>query len=111
MEHLERLKNLMIMAAIDRKLTDEELELLERYARRWNIGGDEYSAALEYASDEEAVFTLPEAHGERLRMLGDLVRVMVADGVLAEVEKQLFAVAAAHMGVTDAELNEVFDSL
>ena len=111
MDHLERLKNLMIMAAIDHKLTDEELDLLQRRARQWNIDQEEFGAALQFASDEEAMLTLPRDHRERLRMLRDMIQMMVADGELAELEKQMFAVAAAHMGVTDEELDDLFDSL
>jgi uncharacterized tellurite resistance protein B-like protein len=111
MDYLERLKNLMIMAAIDRKLTDEEMELLLRRSRQWQIDPEEFAAAMQYASDEEATLTLPDDHQERLGMLREMMQVMVADGELAELEKQMFAVAAAHMGVTDAELDQLIDSL
>lgn len=111
MDHLERLKNLMIMAAIDHKLTDEELQLLKLRSQQWQIDQEEFDAAMQYASDEEAILTLPDGHPERLGMLRELIQVMVADGELAELEKQMFAVAAAHMGITDEELDQLFDQL
>lgn len=111
MDRLEWLKNLMVMAAADRKLTDEEMEYLERRARDWNIDGDTYAATLEYACDEDAVLSLPADHGQRLKLLRELIQVMAVDGELAEVEKQLCALAAAHMRVTDEELDSILDSL
>ncbi len=111
MDNLEWLKNLMIMAAADRKLADEEMEYLERRSREWNIDPEEYAAALQYACDEEAVLSLPIKQSKLLQFLRELIQVMAVDGELADVEKQLFALAAARMGVNDMELDEIFDSL
>jgi uncharacterized tellurite resistance protein B-like protein len=48
---------------------------------------------------------------QRTAMLQDLIRVMAADGDLAEVEKRLFATAAAKMRLSDDELNEIINSV
>lgn len=111
MENLELLKNLMVMAAIDGKLADEEMELLLDRAKQWGIVEDDFKATLEYAGDPDAALTLPESKSQRLQLLSDLVRVMAADGELAELEKNLFALAAAHMDISDAELDRILDEL
>jgi uncharacterized tellurite resistance protein B-like protein len=40
-----------------------------------------------------------------------MMKVMAADGVLSEVEKRLFALAAAKMGIDKAELESLIDRL
>ncbi len=44
-------------------------------------------------------------------MLSDLIRMMGADGRLSEVEKRLFALSAAKMGISRAEINTIIDDL
>ena len=44
-------------------------------------------------------------------MLGDLIRIMAADGDLDEIEKRLFALAASKMNVTQKELDELITKL
>ena len=44
-------------------------------------------------------------------MLSDLIRIMAADGKLSEVEKRLFALAAAKMGIERSELDDLIDKL
>jgi uncharacterized tellurite resistance protein B-like protein len=48
---------------------------------------------------------------EQNQMLSDLIRMMAADGKLSEVEKRLFALAAAKMGVERTELDKIIDRL
>jgi hypothetical protein len=66
---------------------------------------------MRFAVSEEAVVTIPPTAGERRQLLREMVRVMGVDGELAEIEKQLFAVAAATMQIGDAELNQIFDDV
>jgi len=54
---------------------------------------------------------LPKEKSEQMRMLGDLIRIMAADGDLDEIEKRLFALAAAKMNVTQKELDELITKL
>ncbi len=48
---------------------------------------------------------LPTEREEQKNMLAELMRMMAADGQLMEVEKQLFALAAAKMGIDKLELD------
>jgi uncharacterized tellurite resistance protein B-like protein len=44
-------------------------------------------------------------------MLQDLICTMAADGELSEVEKRVFATAAAVMEISSAEVNRLIDQL
>ena len=44
-------------------------------------------------------------------MMSDLIRIMAADGKLSEVDKRLFALAAAKMGLERDEIDGLIDRL
>jgi hypothetical protein len=99
------------MAAADGKMNDAEVTYLTLRSVRWDITNEQFKAALSYATNPEAKLSLPATKAECLEMLGDLVRMMAIDGELADVEKQLFAVAAAKMNISAAELDQLLTSL
>jgi uncharacterized tellurite resistance protein B-like protein len=111
MERFEIFKDLMIMAAADRKFSDEEVEFLTLRASRWGLTDRQFEEALRIAASGEAELAIPETPDERTNLLRELLQVMAADGELAPVEKQLFADAAARMEISQAELNEIIDGL
>jgi uncharacterized tellurite resistance protein B-like protein len=111
MDRFELFKNLMVMAFADAKLTKEEIVFLSVRAERWGLTDAQVNEAIKHAADPNAMLTIPESKVERLEMLRLLIRTMAADGVLHEVEKRLFAVAAAVMGVSADELNQLLDSM
>jgi hypothetical protein len=111
MDRFESFKNLLVMAAADGKVTDEELTYLSLRSVRWDISNEQFQAALDCALDPGAVISLPKSKEASLEMLGDLVRMMAIDGELADVEKQLFAVAAAKMNISTPELDHLLTSL
>ena len=67
--------------------------------------------AVAYALSDSASLKLPTEKSEQVAMLTDLVRIMAADGKLSEVEKRLFALAAAKMGIERKELDDLIDKL
>jgi len=111
MERFELFKNLMVMAAADKKFTEEEVEFLALRSSRWGISDRQFQEAFQFAKSSGAKMTIPEAHEERLRLLRNLIRMMAADGELAPIEKRLFAEAAAKMGVKPDELDKTIDEL
>ena len=54
---------------------------------------------------------LPEARDSRIELLSEMVRVMAADGELAQIEKELCATAAAKMDFTMQEFEQILSSL
>lgn len=111
MERYEMFKSLMVMAAADRKFTEEEVEFLALRSSRWGITDQQFEEALQYAKSGDAVVSIPEKKEDRERLLHDLIRMMAADGELAPVEQRLFAEAAAKMGVSPDQLDKIIDGL
>ena len=111
MERFEIFKDLMIMAAADRKFSNQEVEFLSLRADRWGLTDQQFEEALQFATSGDAQMVIPETRDERINLLRELLQVMAADGELAPVEKQLFADAAAKMEISEADLNAIIDRL
>ncbi len=111
MELHAKLRNLLVMAAADGSLTEREIAFLADRRKRWAIPEDVFAELVRYAISDVAELEIPEAQEERVEMLQDLLRMMAADGDLAEVEKQLFATASVAMNISDDELKEIIDSV
>ena len=107
----DQLRNLLVMAAADGSMTEAEIGFLSERAKSWSIPEDEFAAAIRYAISDEAQLIVPETREDRVSMLQELIRMMAADGSLAEVEKELFATAAVKMGFSNDELKEIIDSI
>ena len=86
---------------------EETISLLENALEE----DEQFEEAIRFAKSGEAKMTIPEGQEERRRLLRDLIRMMAADGELASVEKQLFAEAAARMGIKPDELEKTIDEL
>jgi DnaJ-domain-containing protein 1 len=111
MKTSEFFKALVIMAVSDGKLSAEELALLSQRATRWGISQSEFDTSIREARAADAAMSLPHTKGERHQLLREMIQVMAADGDLADIEKNLFAVAAATMQISDDELNQIFDAV
>jgi len=111
MQHLDHLKNLVIMASADGSLSEGEIALLVDRCGEMGLDEADLGNAVAYALSDAASLKLPTAKDEQIAMLSDLVRIMAADGKLSEVEKRLFALAAAKMGIERAELDQMIDML
>ncbi len=111
MRHLDHLKNLVIMASADGSLSEREIALLVDRCADLGLEEADLGKAVQFALSDEASLKLPTDRQEQMAMLGDLMRVMAADGKLSEVEKRLFALAAAKMNVDKKELDDLIDQL
>ena len=87
MNRSDQLRNLLVMAAADGAMTEAEINLLTDRAKSWSVPEDEFASAIRYAISDDAQLVLPDTRAERVSMLEDLLRMMAADGQLAEVEK------------------------
>ena len=67
--------------------------------------------AISYALGNQAKLRFPVDRDEQNAMLTDLIRIMAADGKLSEIEKRLFALAAAKMGIDRKDLDGLIDDL
>ncbi|MCA9164259.1 MAG: TerB family tellurite resistance protein [Pirellulaceae bacterium] len=111
MDRQTNFQNLMVMAAADGSFNEQELSFLSERCQRWGLSEGEFTAAIAYALSPSAKLTIPESAGERRGLLRELLLMMAADGQLAEIEKQLFAVAAAQMEISTEELDQMIDTL
>lgn len=111
MDFYEKLKNLMIMAFADGSLTQSELEFLSDRSVQWGLSQGDFTAAVEFALSDEAELQIPPNKQDRIELLQDLIRIMAADGHLAEAEKTIFAMAAAVMELPDGELDRIIDEV
>lgn len=111
MTSFDLFKNLMVLAASDGQLTEEEVAFLAQRANRLGITDQQFAEAMKFSVSSSAVISIPGTEGERRQLLKEMIRMMAADGDLAEIEKNLFAVAAATMQVNDTDLNAIFDEV
>jgi uncharacterized tellurite resistance protein B-like protein len=111
MNRIDQLKNLVIMAAADGRLTQSEIALLIDRCAELGLSESDLESAIDYALSEKPALKLPTTKEEKEELLADLLRVMAADGQLREVEKRLFAVAAAKMSVSQADIEALIDRL
>ena len=109
MSHKEKLRHLVVMAAADGSVATEELRLLGDRAIQWGITDDEFERILDEAMQANVELQIPQGDADRRALLSELVRMMAADGKLHDHEKNLFAVIASKMDISDAVLNEVID--
>jgi uncharacterized tellurite resistance protein B-like protein len=109
MRPFDKLVNLLVMAVSDGSINDQELKFLLNRSARWGISKEQLSLAVQYAASEDAELRIPRERRESTAMLEDLIRMMAADGQLDEIEKRLFATAAAKLNVSREELDKIID--
>lgn len=111
MERVQLFHNLVNLAAVDGKFTDEEIGFLASRAERWNISHDEFETALAGLTTGEAQVTVPEDPMKKVTLMKEMLRLMAVDGELDELEKRLCAMASAKMDFTTQEFEEILDSV
>ncbi|MBR5685773.1 MAG: TerB family tellurite resistance protein [Muribaculaceae bacterium] len=112
-QRLGQLKNLVMLAAADGRVTDSELAVLVAVASRENISPEEFNNVIE---DPESVqITLPEDEDTKLAYLRDMVAMMMVDGELDEEELsicKIYAMALGYRGsIVDGMIAGVIDQL
>ena len=111
MDKLQTFHNLVNMAAIDNKFTDEEIEFLARRANEWKIPNDEFETALAGISEGQLEVTVPESHEDKVLLLKEMIRMMAIDGELADMEKRLCAQASGRMDFTTQQFGQILDEV
>ena len=110
---LGQLKNLVMLASADEKVTDSEMAVLLAVASRENITPEEFNRVIE--NPDSVNITLPEDEETKLAYLRDMVAMMMIDGELDEQELaicKLYAMALGYRGsIVDGMIAGVVDSL
>lgn len=112
-QRLGQLKNLVMLASADERITDSEMAVLLAVASRENITPEQFSQVIE---DPDSVsITLPEDEDTKLAYMRDMVALMVIDGELDEQELaicKLYAMALGYRGsIIDGMIAGVVDQL
>lgn len=103
--------NLVLMAASDGKMTEEEVQYLSSRADRWGLTGEQIDAAVANARSEDAELVIPASKEDREAMVREMIRMMAVDGELHPEEKQLCAAAAVAMDLTADEFDAIVEKL
>ena len=112
-QRLGQLKNLVMLASADEKMTDSELAVLLAVASREKLTPEEFNKVID---DPDSVhITLPEDEETKLAYLRDMVAMMMIDGELDERELaicKLYAMALGYSGsIVDGMIAGVIDQL
>ncbi len=102
-----QLRNLVVMALADGSLGEREVNLVADRCEQLGLFEDDLQKAMEFGLSDDAALELPSEVTERESLMKDLIRMMAADGCLAESEKRLFALAAVRMGFTGTDLERM----
>ena len=112
-QRLGQLKNLVMLAAADDRITDSELAVLLAVASRENISPEDFSNVLE--NPDSVTIELPEDEDTKLAYLRDMVAMMMIDGELDEQEMaicKIYAMALGYRGsIVDGMIAGVIDQL
>ena len=112
-QRLGQLKNLVMLAAADDRITVSELAVLLAVASRENISPEDFSNVLE--NPDSVTIELPEDEDIKLAYLRDMVAMMMVDGELDEQEMaicKIYAMALGYRGsIVDGMIAGVIDQL
>lgn len=111
MQPVDRLRNLMVMALADGSLAEREVNYLTDRCLQMGLGEEDLREAIRFALEDGAEVKLQPGSEEADSLLLDFLRMMAADGTLAEDEKQLFAICAAKLGYGGADVDALIDRL
>ena len=111
MDKQQLFHNLVQLAAVDGKFTEEEIQLLVAKAEQWGIPNDEFETSLAAVGGEEIELKIPGDKPGRVELMRQMIQMMAVDGELADAEKSLCAVASAGMEFSAAEFAAIVDSL
>lgn len=112
-QRLGQLKNLVMLASADERITDSEMAVLLAVASRENITPEQFSQVME--DPDSVAITLPEDEDTKLAYMRDMVALMMIDGELDEQELaicKLYAMALGYRGsIIDGMIAGVIDQL
>ena len=108
-QRMRQLRNLVVMAFADGAIGEREVAFVAERCHELNLGEDELNHAIRFGLGDDAALELPTGSEDRNELMKDLIRMMAADGKLAESEKRLFALAAAKMEMSKDDLDQLID--
>lgn len=106
----QHLRNLVVMALADGSLGEREVNLIADRCAELGLDENDLQKAVEFGLGDDAALEIPPGVDDRETLMCDLIRMMAADGSLDEGEKRLFALAAAKMSMSAADVERLIDT-
>ena len=107
MDRLELFHSLVHLAASDGKFAEEEVQFLAHRAEQWEIPKGEFETALAGISSGNFEFKIPKSYEDRVEMMKEFLRLIAADGELADMEKHVCSVIAGRMDFSSDEFENI----
>ncbi len=95
------------MALADGSIGEREVNLVADRCEQLGLHEDDLHRAIKFGLDDSAALEFPSDKNDRETLMRDLIRMMAADGHLEETEKRLFALAAAKMNLSVADVDRL----
>jgi uncharacterized tellurite resistance protein B-like protein len=111
MDPIKLFHNLINLAAVDQKFTNEEIDYLIEVANRYNIPSEEFETALTGIREGMIEVQLPPDNEDRKELMTEMIKLMAVDGELNEMEKRLCATASARMDFTTQQFDEILEAV
>ncbi len=106
-ENIAHFTAIVNVAAIDGEINQQELAVLQGFAKKLDISTLEYNYILKYP--EKQVFIAINSSEERLKHLYDLFKMVYADHILAVPEKRFMVKYAIGLGVPIKDAKSLID--
>ena len=111
MDAVQLFSNLVNLAAVDGKFAEAEIKFLVSRAHSLGLPDDEFETALVGISEGQIEISIPEDHSDRVHLLKEMIRLMAADGEMAEMEKEFCARASAKMDFNVDEFQRLLEEV
>jgi uncharacterized tellurite resistance protein B-like protein len=111
MPKLDLFRHLVAIAASDGEFSNSEVQMLAVRANQWNITQQQFDDVVTEIKSGHVHLKLPVRMDERVELLKNMMHMMAIDGVLAEEEKKMCAMASARMGFTSEQFDQILDEL
>jgi uncharacterized tellurite resistance protein B-like protein len=111
MDHVELFHNLVNLAAVDSKFSDQEINFLVDRANLWGIPNEEFETAMAGISTGEIQVNIPDSHEDRVMLMKEMLRLMAVDGEIADTEKRMCATVSGRMDFTSLQFSEILNEV
>jgi uncharacterized tellurite resistance protein B-like protein len=107
-QDLGHFRNLVLIANVDGRLDDHELVLLHKIGHHIGLSNTQIGEIMDNPSKYAVI--PPLSKDERMEMIIDMIRMMMADGVVEEKEEQLlrrYAVQIGYKSINDVDVESI----
>ena len=111
MDKIDILNSVVSMLVTDGKFPPQESEFLKRLCRHLELSEAVLESAFEKFAQGEAYIYLPQEEDEKKRLMNYLLEAVVADGKVAQQERQLLEAVATRLEVPQDHFEDMLNIL